>query len=343
MGGDRLKQASAESEFPIDIVIPWVDGGDPVWLESRAQYRPDQEGSSSTNRFRDWGLLRYWFRGIEAYAPWVRTIHFVTNGQHPSWLDLDHPKLHFVRHEDYIPRKYLPLFNSSAIEVFFNRIEGLSEHFIEFNDDTYLTAPATPSTFFVDGLPCDAALMGTVNSNDLDAEFPHIALNDTSIINKYFSKKDVLRKQRAKFLSPKYGKDLLRNLGLWQTSQFSCFQHQHLPASHVKSIWDEVWSLEGEALEKVGTYRFRSKDDLTQWVFLEWQICKGAFVPRSTSWGRFVSIGEPIDYDDLLSSGKVQAICLNDDDPNLDFESCRAEIHEAFERALPNPSTFELN
>lgn len=93
----------------IDFVITWVDGSDPAWLAQRAQYCPaDQNNGSTDNRYRDWGWLPYWFRGVEQYAPWVNRVFFVTNGQCPAWLNLDHPKLRFVRHSDYIPAEYLP-------------------------------------------------------------------------------------------------------------------------------------------------------------------------------------------------------------------------------------------
>jgi len=66
----------------IDFVIPWVDGGDHHWKELFEQYSPDENTvDARTERYRDWGLLKYWFRGVEKYSPWVRKIHFITQGQ----------------------------------------------------------------------------------------------------------------------------------------------------------------------------------------------------------------------------------------------------------------------
>ena len=59
--------------------------------------------SVSKARFRDYGVLKYWFRGVEKFAPWVRRIHFVTGGQKPEWLDTDNPRIHLVDHKDFIP------------------------------------------------------------------------------------------------------------------------------------------------------------------------------------------------------------------------------------------------
>ena len=77
---------------PIDFVIAWVDGSDTEWQKEKARF---ETGSTSGDRreirFRDWDNLRYWFRAVEMYAPWVNRIHFVTWGHLPDWLDTGHP------------------------------------------------------------------------------------------------------------------------------------------------------------------------------------------------------------------------------------------------------------
>lgn len=92
----------------IDFVITWVDGNDPDWQKQKMEYsmQPDlsQKQDDRKERYRDWDLLRYWFRGVERFAPWVRRIHFVTWGHLPSWLNKEHPKLNIVNHKDFIPK-----------------------------------------------------------------------------------------------------------------------------------------------------------------------------------------------------------------------------------------------
>lgn len=125
----------------IDFVITWVDMNDPKWQEDFAKYsgnRDNTKNGVSEARFRDYGLLRYWFRGVEKFAPWVRKIHFVTCGQKPEWLDENNPKIHLVNHKDYIPEQFLPTFNSVVIEYYLHRIPGLAEHFVYFNDDVHI-------------------------------------------------------------------------------------------------------------------------------------------------------------------------------------------------------------
>ena len=89
----------------IDFVIPWVDGGDPEWLKQKNEYsgKKTSEEDARDIRFRDWDTLKYWFRGVEKFAPWVNKIHFITWGHLPEWMNTENPKLHIVNHKDYIP------------------------------------------------------------------------------------------------------------------------------------------------------------------------------------------------------------------------------------------------
>ncbi len=78
--------------MPIDFVILWVDGNDPKWQVKKNQYRSDDDNLNSVERYRDYGMLKYWFRMVEVNAPWVNKIHLVTDHQVPTWLDTNHPK-----------------------------------------------------------------------------------------------------------------------------------------------------------------------------------------------------------------------------------------------------------
>lgn len=68
-------------DYKIDFVVTWVDGNDDDWLREKNKYLPNENDTScSDNRYRDWELMRYWFRGIEKYAPWVNQIFFCDLG-----------------------------------------------------------------------------------------------------------------------------------------------------------------------------------------------------------------------------------------------------------------------
>lgn len=112
----------------IDIVVTWVNESDPEWLASRNAYLATEEPhpwsswTTGEKRFRDWGLLPYWFRGVAKFAPWVRNVYFVTAGAVPSWLNEDCPKLKVVRHEDFIPAKYF-----ANVQFPCNRVESTQD------------------------------------------------------------------------------------------------------------------------------------------------------------------------------------------------------------------------
>lgn len=135
----------------IDFVVTWVDGNDEKWRLKKAKY----DGSINTSKYsmnsekayREWGTFKYWFRGVEKFAPWVNKVYLVTDNQKPDWLNIDSDKLVLIDHKEIINNDFLPVFSANPIESNIHRIPGLSEHFVFFNDDMYLTAPISPDDF----------------------------------------------------------------------------------------------------------------------------------------------------------------------------------------------------
>jgi hypothetical protein len=83
------------------------------------------------------------------FAPWIRTVYLVTDDQTPQWLDADQPGITVVSHRDMFgDPAWLPTFNSHAIESQLHRIDGLSEHFLYFNDDVFIGRPLSAQAFF---------------------------------------------------------------------------------------------------------------------------------------------------------------------------------------------------
>lgn len=141
----------------VDMVYLWVDGNDPVWQAKRNAVIGKTEVKSAVNcegRYADNDELRYSLRSLEKYAPWIRKIFIVTDGQTPHWLDTSNPRVRIVDHSEIMPPQSLPCFNSCLIEHFLCNIPGLSERFLYANDDMYFNRPVTPEMFFAsDGLP----------------------------------------------------------------------------------------------------------------------------------------------------------------------------------------------
>lgn len=325
----------------IDFVIPWVDGSDPEWIAEFNKYAPKERRldiDSSEKRYRDYGLLRYWFRGVEKFAPWVRTVHFVTCGQKPDWLNLDAPKLHWVKHSDYIPQEYLPVFSSHPIELMMHKIPGLAEQFVYFNDDFFLTAPVGQDFFFRNGLPVDCGIMNAISASKIR----DIIFNDLSEIERNFKKADVL-KHFSKWFTPVYGKELFRTICLLPWPKFTGFLDPHFAQGFCKSTIQDVWLHCEERLFHTMKNRFRSRDDVNQWLFRYWHLCKGAFCPeRPGKYKKYFDLDA--DIDEIVDSIKRQSykeIVLNDADVS-DYENLMRKVADAFESILPEKSRFEV-
>ncbi len=327
-----------------DFVVLWVDSSDPLWQAQRAQYDPaSPSNGTAVNRFRDFDLMRYWFRGVETFAPWVNRVYFVTNGQRPAWLAPDAPKLVCVSHADFMPPDALPTFNSNAIELCLHNIPGLCEQFVLFNDDMFLCAEVKETDFFQNGHPVDTALLDAPSTADPDDCFPHMLANNAAHINRHFDKHTVLKQHFGKFFSPRLGRDLLRNLLLAPFGGFCAFRDAHLPTPHTKTSYARVWAEEEAALSATVHRRFRSKEDCTHWLVKNFRFCEGDFSVRKRGTGHHFEL----DLDDLshicraITAQTYRYVCLNDSSPALDYETTKAALHAAFETLLPMPSAFE--
>ena len=330
----------------IDVVILWVDGSDPKWQAQKREYLPPVAGdSNSANRYRDWGILPYWFRAIETFAPWVRKIHFVTWGHVPAFLNLDAPKLHVVRHEEFIPAEYLPTFSSHAIEMNIHRIPGLAEHFIYFNDDMFLLRPHEQSDFFREGLPCTCGREIPWGFNGNVGIWSHAAANDLGVINAHFSKKEAIRHHGKKFYSRAYRwKDNLRTLALniLFPDYFTGFKNLHAPAAYLKKTFEEVWTAEPKLLDNTCRNKFRAASDVNQWVCLWWQVASGQFQPCAVD-----NLVDSVTAANLkwicrvIEHQQHAMICVNDPDGDVDFEAMAAALRQSFEKILPQKSSYE--
>lgn len=328
-----------------DFVIAWVDGNDPDWLAEKAKYDPNSDitNDNTDARYRDWNNLVYWFRAVEKYAPWVRKVHFLTWGHVPSWLDTNNPKIHIVNHKDYIPKEYLPTFNSHTIELNIHKIEDLAEQFVYFNDDMFLTRPVKETDFFRDGLPCDLFALdaiyfapdsaGAYNGNDLE------------IINKHFNKNKQFKKFKFnKYLKLRYGiKNLYRTLVLNKWNWFPGFHYDHLPSSFLKETLNTLWNEEFNVLDATCKDKFRSKRNVNQWIFKYWQLASGKFYPRSKNFGlAFHLKGFPNKKMlEAIKTNKYGMICINDTVKTKDFEKHKESVQKAFKEILPEKSSFE--
>ena len=333
-----------DKENTIDFVITWVDGNDEKWLEEKKQFQPIKtDNASSKNRYRDWGILRYWFRGVEKFAPWVNKIYFITYGHLPEWLNVNNRKLVIVKHTDYIPIEYLPTYNSNAIEMNIFRIKELSEKFVNFNDDMFIINKTRKEDFFKNDKPCDLAGCN-INMPDGNSDMiSHIMLNNVDVINKYYKKNEVIKRNFSKWFNFKYGKYLLRTIFLLPWPKFSNFQEMHMPSSLLKTTINEIYDLEKKRIEETSQNKFRSEKDINQWLFRYWNIVNGNFIPRSYKFGKYFDIDKSAikSIKKTILSEKNKVICLNDSKENIEFEELKKELIKIFEEKFPEKSKFE--
>ena len=329
----------------IDFVITWVDMNDPEWLEEFSRYRYDKHNTRngvSEARFRDNGFLRYWFRGVEKFAPWVRKIHFIVNGRTPEWLDTSNPKLHIVRHADFIPAEFLPTFNSVEIERYMHRIPGLSEHFVYFNDDFYIINHLPVERFFLNGLPRDIAVM---DYNPSWSQWYKRIKNNIRIINRHFSKKEVMAKWHDKWFHSSYGMTARWNYMLRFYGKFITLRVPHNAQPYLKSTFEEVWAAAGDELRATSVNKFRALNDLTPELFRTWQMCRGNFEPYNTycDTKMFPLMVRPKQAIKAIYEQKYKLICLNDNVHIRNYDTVIGNLRAAFESILPEKSTFETH
>lgn len=340
----------------IDVVVTWVDGNDSDWIKSKASFSNDKLADKRVSRFRDWDNLRYWFRSIERYAPWVNKIYFVTCGHIPEWLNTKHEKLKIVRHDEFIPSKFLPTFSSRTIDMNLHRIKGLSENFIYFNDDMMINDHVKETDFFIDNLPCECAILNTgassisgFNKKAKDnANILYLAPNyAVGIINIYFDKKKQIKLNWKKWFNLRNKKYLLRTMLLYPWNNFSGFYTFHIPYSYNKKTYETVWSLEKDALEDTCTHKFRKNNDLNHLIFTYWQIASGHFHPRNSDFGKKFNIvsNEEINKKiySAIEKNTYKVICINDDVyDDDDFERIKDSLNSVLEKKYPQKSLFEL-
>lgn len=245
--------------YPIDAVITWVDGNDPEHRRKRLSYEKGGESRlddvAGDIRYVSIGEIRYCVASILRFAPFVRKIFIVTDGQDPCLGDFiesrfpgQSSKINIIDHKVIYRgyEQYLPVFNSLSIETMVWRIPGLSEHFIYFNDDFMLVKPTVPEDYFDgDKVLCYANKMSIWFANALQYLKP-----------KRSGHKVVTFKHAMVRAAEILGvKDYFYRLG-------------HNPQSMRVSILEEYFASHPDIMEKNCGYRFRDKDQ-----FVPQELC----------------------------------------------------------------------
>jgi hypothetical protein len=310
--------------FPVDVVYTWVDGEEPAMRAKRARHQKrgtaeilDKETNAS--RYTSHDELKYSLRSLAMYADFVRHIYLVTDGQRPHWLDDTVPGLTVVDHRDIFPPDVLPVFNSHAIETRLHHIEGLSDHYLYFNDDVFVGRRVTAEHFFH-----GSGLMRIpVSPLKIGIGKPHAEETATNSASK-----NVRRL-------------LLERFGKMTTNNF-----MHTPLPQQRATLRELEELFAEDVRRTTASRFRSPQDIamTAPLLYSYALLTGRGVPGSFSF-RYVNISRPDAEQrlaDLRRTRRFDFFCLNDVDvPPEERERVGARMHDFLEHYFPFPSPFE--
>ncbi len=140
---------SKDISKPIDLVYTWVDGNDRDYLKLVNEYSA-KPIDLNPERTRDiYETIKYSLRSVEKYAPWINHIYiFTCRPQKPGWLNIDHPKISVIHHDEVFDPDDIPTFNYNVIESYIHKIPGLSDDFIYLNDDFLLGDEVAPADFY---------------------------------------------------------------------------------------------------------------------------------------------------------------------------------------------------
>jgi len=238
-------KGNLKSQYPIDAVIPWVDGNDKQHKSKMLPYLKDKSQILSEKfrtRFDHVNEIEYAVDSILKFAPYIRKIFLVTDNQTPDFLQTkDHnknySKIEIIDHTVIFAgyEKFLPTFNNRPIDTCLYRIPDLAEHFLYFNDDVFLINDTNPETFFKRGLPI---LRGVWSSFEED---------------KLFKKK---KKGKA-------GNKLAQQKAARYLGFHKYFRFRHTPHPLRKSTFETYFkNNEDKFLENI-KYKFRSTNQFT--------------------------------------------------------------------------------
>lgn len=332
----------------IDFVITWVDSNDDGWRDKKnnalSKIGKPMEKAADDERYRDYGTLKYLLRSIDRYATWVHKIYLVTDNQRPTWLkeNLKDTKLEIIDHQDIIPKESLPTFNSNAIEMCIDNIPGLSEHFVEFNDDFLINKSVNPSDFFDNGKPKDFRQYTSLFPTE---SYDRLRFNDAYAINKWLGRLQEKWPINGKgIISSKYS--ISSNV---KNMFFLIDRHRHvsdyvlphnaypLKKSNLRKA-KKIWSNE---INNTIRQKFRSEHDVTIFLFRDYQLEIGDFSPRSPTFSHFYVLN---DFEEIcrdLRQEKSGLLCINDSDTNNFIESTKV-IQKALESKFKKKSRFEI-
>ena len=265
----------------------------------------------------------------------------MTWGHVPDWLDTNHPKLNVVRHDEFIPNELLPTFNSRTIELNFDKIDSLSEFFVNFNDDMFLNAEVKSEDFIKNGLPVLQYLTMPIPA---DSKYNIVQFNNNYSVNKAIRDKKFITRKKLSLKNGFFA--FLINLWLLPvqlyTKRYVGFFQDHLAQPMLKSSFKELRKVVSDEFDNASRSKFRSPNTINIWTVLDYQRAEDKFYPHNSfKFGKVVPLENNKKYEEILNS-KYKLICFNDGSAEINFTNERNHLLEALDKKFPEKSSFEL-
>ena len=300
------------AEATIDLVIPYVNGSDRHWAADYA--KATHTRIPSAVRFRPWGTLKYLFRGVDKYMPFIRNIVLILArpSQLPVWVNTN--KVRVVYHDEFIPKQFLPTFNSCTIESFLWNIKDLSDRIIYINDDMFPVGPMTEDVFFTGDRP-----------------------NIMFVEPKDYSPKMTFHAQCRS------GMDLITTaLNLPTFESGKVVRPYHITSSITRESLEKVAELCKDQIPKTVS-TLRQGKNVNQYIYSYYQYFTGGYENKTVHY-KYFEIGDKTirAITDEILRGEYQMLCLNDSDKMKDYNRVKFLLTKSFEKKFPDKCKYEV-
>ena len=296
----------------MDVVIPYVNCVDTEW--QKVYQAVNKSSANNSVRFRSWGTLKYLFRSIDKYLPFVDRIVLIVAqpSQVPIWVNKNTVKI--VYHQDFIPKEFLPTFNSCTIESFLYNIKDLTEKFIYLNDDMFAISSCTEQDFFTDDKP-----------------------NIKFVTNEKYNPEATFRCQCRS------GMNMVGDaLGQPRYKEGYLVRPYHITAPMTKESLQKIQKLCGTKIPATVT-KLRDPKNVNQYIYSYYQYYTGNYVNKIVSYKYFELCDRTFNtIRHTILSHDYQWICINDSKNIQNYGITRGMLIDTFKKKFPNRCRYEL-
>lgn len=302
----------------IDYVFPYVDSSKSIWQKS---YKDATNQSIDLERFSSHEeLLKYKFRAMAKWAPWISNVYILVSDEEqiPEWLNKN--TVNVVLHKDFIPKEFLPTFNSCTIEMFLQNIPNLEEKFIYGNDDVYFNDIVKPKFFYPekDKITMDLRERKLYHEGDINKVWAQIPQNSLKLA----------ARDKSEYLN-KY------------IDGIHLYELPHVDKPMLKSNNEYVYSIYKNEIES-SISQLRSVNNLNQSLFTEYLMFHDRALWEMYRFGYFQVGNDTNRIVEALSTKdkRPREICCNDSDRATEKDYQR--ILSEFKRLYPEKCKYEV-